>query len=194
MYKKHSTIAMRNFVQSGILTLIIGSAAALASIAPAQALVFNVNGTNYDVSTVTETYSSASAQLSTTPWYGNSTLAASLSQAVYGSALGGQAAGTEYPTLIGTPIFVTDTYTYSANTYYEGQYVQTDGFQRGASFATNDPSLETFAVMSPATVPFDIPGGATIPALGSVLALGILRKARKFTSDNISYTATKKVN
>jgi hypothetical protein len=43
-------------------------------------------------------------------------------------------------------------------------------------------------------VPFDIPGGATIPALGSVLALGVMRKGRKFTSNNLSNTATEKVN
>jgi hypothetical protein len=30
-----------------------------------------------------------------------------------------------------------------------------------------------------AAVPFDIPGGATIPSVGALLALGAMRKARK---------------
>jgi len=37
-------------------------------------------------------------------------------------------------------------------------------------------------------VPFDIPYGTTIPGLGSVLALGVMRKVRNFTS------ATEKFN
>jgi len=35
-----------------------------------------------------------------------------------------------------------------------------------------------------AVVPFNIPGGATIPAFGSVLALGVIRKVRKLISNN----------
>jgi hypothetical protein len=37
------------------------------------------------------------------------------------------------------------------------------------------------------TVPFDIPGGATIPAVGSLLALGAMRKARKTLAANNSF-------
>ncbi len=35
-----------------------------------------------------------------------------------------------------------------------------------------------------AAVPFDIPGGATIPAVGGLLALGLMRKARKSLASN----------
>ena len=35
------------------------------------------------------------------------------------------------------------------------------------------------SVVDAATVPFNIPGGATIPAVGGLLALGLMRKARK---------------
>jgi hypothetical protein len=41
-------------------------------------------------------------------------------------------------------------------------------------------STESNINFSATVVPFDIPGGATIPALGSVLALSVMRKARKF--------------
>jgi hypothetical protein len=44
-----------------------------------------------------------------------------------------------------------------------------------------------------AAVPFDIPGGATIPALSSLLALGGMRKARKKVSNNISNSVTEKI-
>lgn len=38
----------------------------------------------------------------------------------------------------------------------------------------------TYAIITPTTVPFNIPGGANIPVLGSLIALGVMRKARKF--------------
>jgi hypothetical protein len=51
-------------------------------------------------------------------------------------------------------------------------------------------TVATYAIITPvAAVPFDIPCGATIPALGSVLALGVMRKTRKATSNNLSTTA-----
>jgi|GEM_PF-1382777 len=43
------------------------------------------------------------------------------------------------------------------------------------------PSQVTF---TPVAVPFDIPGGATIPAVGGLLALGLMRKARKSLASN----------
>jgi len=50
------------------------------------------------------------------------------------------------------------------------------------------------ATPASSAVPFDIPGGTTIPALGSVLALAVMRKIRKSTSNNFSNTTTEKVN
>lgn len=38
--------------------------------------------------------------------------------------------------------------------------------------------------VSISTVPFNIPGGATIPAVGGLLALGLMRKARKSLASN----------
>lgn len=35
------------------------------------------------------------------------------------------------------------------------------------------------SAVPPQDIPFDIPGGATIPTIGSVLALGLMRKAKK---------------
>lgn len=64
----------------------------------------------------------------------------------------------------------------------------------------NDPSLpgspisisvnaQSISVSTAATsVPFEIPGGATIPALGSVISLGIFGRIRKFASQKIFTT------
>ena len=48
---------------------------------PAEAAIFTVGGTNYDVTTVTGSYNSLKSQLEATPWWGNSTLAADLATA-----------------------------------------------------------------------------------------------------------------
>ncbi|MBD2567702.1 hypothetical protein [Anabaena lutea] len=37
----------------------------------------------------------------------------------------------------------------------------------------------TFTASASAAVPFDIPGGATIPTVGSLFALALMRKAKK---------------
>ena len=49
----------------------------------ARALVVNVGGSNYDVTTISGTYDSLLPTLSTQPWFGNSTLAASFRNAVW---------------------------------------------------------------------------------------------------------------
>jgi len=61
---------------------------------------------------------------------------------------------------------------------------------------TTSDTTGTFTAISTTSsaVPFEIPFGATIPAIGSVLALGVMRKARKSTSNTFSITTTEKVN
>jgi len=49
---------------------------------PAQAAIFTVNGTNYDITTKTGTYSSLSSQLALNPWWGNASLASTFSNKV----------------------------------------------------------------------------------------------------------------
>jgi hypothetical protein len=174
---------------SRLLPLVVGSAAAgvLASMSPAKALVFNVGGTNYDITTVTGTYTSLSTQLQATPWWGQQQLSIDLATAVYGSL--GQEAGSEdfgglWDSSSGgtaTPYFA---YAFTDNAVFQGGAFQSS--PGGTTFFSHwfemSPDTDlTFALgsSSPATVPFDIPGGATIPAVGSLLALGAMRKARK---------------
>lgn len=52
-----------------LLPLVVGTASAiLASTSPASALTFNVGGTSYDITTVTDTSANLSSQLQSTPW------------------------------------------------------------------------------------------------------------------------------
>ena len=51
---------------------------------------------------------------------------------------------------------------------------------------SNDALVAVFSInpTEATPVPFDIPGGATIPAVGGLLALGLMRKARKSLASN----------
>jgi hypothetical protein len=47
--------------------------------------------------------------------------------------------------------------------------------------------IQSGTIVAQATsVPFEIPGGASIPVLGSAIGLGVLRKVRKFKTDNVT--------
>ncbi|MBO1051358.1 MAG: hypothetical protein HEQ25_09525 [Dolichospermum sp. DET73] len=69
---------------SQILPLVLGSAVAgvVVSMSPAQAIIFNVNGTDYDVTTVTTSYNADSTLLQSQPWWGNATLASQFASTV----------------------------------------------------------------------------------------------------------------
>jgi len=73
-------------------------------------------------------------------------------------------------------------------------FINLDGADTNYVYGPNGNLVASYSSASSAAVPFDIPGGATIPALGSVLALGVMRKARKSTSNTFSITTTEKVN
>jgi hypothetical protein len=65
----------------------------------------------------------------------------------------------------------TDSYAfafYGSSDFGTGYYQEAEGGIGG-----------TIIYTAAASVPFDIPGGATIPAFGGLLALGAMRKARK---------------
>jgi hypothetical protein len=152
---------------SRILPFVVGSAAAgilVSSVSPAQALVFNVGGTDYDVTTATGTYNSLITQLQSEPWWGNSALAVQFASTVnnqLGLPNGGQG-----------PFFAFGTGLFINSQVWSGSGVSQIGIDSTTTI--------TWATTTPATpVPFDIPGGATIPTVGSLLALALMRKAKK---------------
>jgi len=233
---------MKNFVQSGILPLVLGSAAAvLASTAPAQALDFtfsfsNSNGTVPGTVTgvikgLQANTTSAATEIDLTSYPTGGSVSAttglginpnSSGNLIYSSTGGGWASTTSTNSFtvnssnqVTNAIFYIEgafgtntsgaTNTGYGSEFYINSYPNNNylSFGNGNADVSNlcaytcvsTPGLAniTFTPVSSA-VPFNIPGGATIPTLGSVLALGILRKARKFRSNNFSNTVTEKVN
>lgn len=164
---------------SRILPLVFGSAAGiLASIAsPAQALVVNVNvgGTSYDVTTVTGRFTDLQTQLQSQVWWQNQNLATNFANAV----------GSSYGLInyygYGGPFFAYSTEQNFA-TLGSNNRAFVD-FGSGGSVQTifwdvNDSAV--YAIATQATpVPFNISGGATIPTVGSLFALALMRKAKK---------------
>jgi len=60
----------------------------------------------------------------------------------------------------------------------------TGSYSYGNGSTSFNNTISGGTVTNAAPVPFDIPGGATIPAVGGLLALGLMRKARKSLASN----------
>ncbi|WP_413171632.1 hypothetical protein [Anabaena azotica] len=153
---------------SRILPLVVGTAAAgilASSASPAQALVFNVGGTNYDVTTVTGTYNDLATTLQSQVWWGNSALAQQFAQTV-NIQLG-------LPNISeASPFFAYGETSGEPNIWYFSDEILQTQLQAGTEW--------TYATATPdASVPFDIPGGATMPTVGSLFALALMRKVKK---------------
>ncbi len=154
-----------------ILSLVFGSAVLgvlSSSASSANALVFNVNSTNYDITTVTGTANGLSTLLQSQPWWGSSSQSFKFALAV-GSSFG-------FPNFSNTngPLFA-DAFIPNL----QGNAFYTPGNQVGG-FGAGTNLFATYAIATP--VPFNIPGGATIPTFGSLFALGAMRKVRKYTA------------
>ncbi|MBD2566446.1 hypothetical protein [Anabaena lutea] len=155
---------------SPFLPLVVGSAAGIlaSSAFPAQALVFNVGGTDYDITTTTDTYDNISSTLQSQPWWGISNLADQLAQAV-GTQLGTPNTDDE-----GDPVSPLFAYNFpDPDNLVNGYYSPATN-----TFTIFSDTPYTYAIVS-TPVPFDIPGGATIPTVGSLFALALMRTAKK---------------
>jgi hypothetical protein len=173
---------------SHILPLVVGSAAAgiLASTSPAHALDFNFNFTGNDGNTVGGTI------------YGledNATSAASDVVVTSASNTLHSVVGSVFQFQSNTTNLFSNSFTVSNGVLTNASFdIRKEGLSLllgnnslGWNFYyTTDLSTANYngfsgAIYSPAaaTVPFDIPGGATIPSVGALLALGAMRKARK---------------
>jgi len=180
---------------SRILSLAIGSAAVLASISPAQALTWTLNNVEFvdnatasgtfDYDATTNTYSNILITLSNTT----------------GPDLAAAGLYTSSDTVTSANNYL-DVFNSSSNSYFRLTFTQPLTNSGGTVNIVNTPTLSLAAgstyygtanfsnsfggagtsatVSSTTAVPFDIPYGATIPAFGSVLALGAMRKVRTF--------------
>jgi hypothetical protein len=181
---------------SRILPLVVGTATVgilASSASPAQALLVTVNGTDYNVSTVTQSYNQNPGLLQSQPWWGSQSLATQFATQV-GLAFGS-------PNSFGIfgnrgPLFA---YNASPTDSPTEVFTSAFDFMVGAQERTVNPQTTyVFAIATEATptpIPFDIPGGATIPTVGSLFALALMRQARKSiaSKNRIANTVTTKV-
>jgi hypothetical protein len=172
-----------NLNRIGAFFVGVGSAAAiLASAAAANAATFTVNGTDYDVTTVSGNFISdfsLRAQLQSQVWWGNQSLAQQFARTV-GSSLG----------------FVNDDFfgpffAYGVRVTPNGDILSADqyGFSRiGSISSLITQQNATYAIATPITptTPQSVPEpGATIPvAVVSLIALGALKSRKSVALKN----------
>jgi hypothetical protein len=151
------------------------TALSFLAVAPAQAAIFNVNGTNYDITTVTGTYSSLSAQLSATPWFNFGSDVATNSQKTLdlASAVGNTFGLPNTLNLSGGvgPLFYNQVMGMGI-----GIYELSPGLGVYGSVYSSNPGVRTYAVVSSAVPePLTILGAMTAAGFGA----GFKRKLAK---------------
>lgn len=158
----------------------LASSAVMFTAKPAQAATFTVNGTDYDITTVTGSYNSLTTQLQATPWWGNSLLAEALANEVWDS-LG-------YTSLGGGPVFASVGTDYPIQTDTGIEYPDGPlGFYLGLEQGSDTPSVRrrglvesnVFSFAVGTAVPAAVPEPLTI--LGSITAagFGVVLKRKK---------------
>ncbi len=68
-----------------ITSLTVSAVTASGAFTQANAAIFNVGGTNYDITTVSTTFNTSSSLLQSQPWWGSETLATTFATTVAGS-------------------------------------------------------------------------------------------------------------
>jgi hypothetical protein len=175
---------------SRILPLVVGGAVAgivVGSASPAQALDWNWSYTGTAIN------ASGTFTTNDTPdGSGFYTIAAITgtrnSIAITGLSAPGGLGGNDNLISQSSPYLTFNGFTYSwngsfVNVYDNGGGVWREGvgsLNTGSTFnISSGPKNVTFTASASAAVPFDIPGGATIPTVGSLFALGLMRQAKK---------------
>ncbi|WP_071191216.1 hypothetical protein [Trichormus sp. NMC-1] len=148
-----------------IMPLVISAAAvggAMTCLSPANAVVVTLNNTQYNVTTVGGTFNSNQIALELNPWWGQSDVAQSFANQVQTPEL----------RFAWTRLDIGMFGSVSSRVFGVGEEViDTRVIPAQWAVATELPQAE---------VPFDnIPGGATIPTVGGLFALGLMRKAKK---------------
>ncbi|MBD2569302.1 hypothetical protein [Anabaena lutea] len=172
---------------SQILPLVVCSAAAgiLASMSPAKALDFNFTlsstvNTNIATGTIyglTDNATSSASQITINSLTWSSSVFTPLPFSINIGGASQNSFTVSGGTLTGAA-FQLSNGNYDVYLNGQGQTVNVvNDFNNGA-LNFDGFSGVTYTPVS-AAVPFDIPGGATIPTVGSLLALGAMRKAKK---------------
>ncbi len=173
-----------------ILPLIIGSVAAgiLASTLPAHALDFKFNFTGVDNNTVEGTIyglqDNGTSSASDITIDSTSNPAQLYRGSIYSPSNNSFFSTNANSFTVANGILTSASFSFTSDQVYLQLNNDLAGFGSDNFFQNNNaptfgPSGFSGATYSSADVPFDIPGGATIPAVGGLLALGLMRKARK---------------
>ncbi|WP_190392602.1 hypothetical protein [Dolichospermum sp. FACHB-1091] len=171
---------------SRLFPLVVGSAAAgvLASSSPAKAVVLTVNNVDYHVESVTDTYNNLKNRLTNTPWYQKPYLAKILARHLGELDQLGRQENLLRPKFMWfSPFFLFSAVPAENNTLsaYAFNYLDIPNeynLPKGvaSNYVPNAFDLKvTYVVQS---VPWEISGRTTIPAVGALL-LAARWKARK---------------
>jgi hypothetical protein len=154
------------------LPLVVGSAIAgvFASVSPAEAIMFTVNGIDYDVTTVTTSYDANTSLLQSQPWWGNDILAEQFASTV-AQGLPGRA-GNQGPLFAIEASFVSDPFGGGDFTDILASVYDTSGNPPVVfTFVQNSASNDVYATATAATpVPFDFDPSFGVVALGGIWA------------------------
>jgi len=168
------------FKRVACFTALVALTAALVEAGGAKAIIVNVNGQDYDVTTFTGSYNGSTSNFNTPanggvmPWWGNSTLAqqfvTAVGSSIAGSNLGAQSGGPFFPYSLITGGIPPSTSV--ANFYYL--------FSTGSvTYSQTAPSFN-FIYAQAALVPpppSGVPG--PLPLLGAATAFGMSRRLRR---------------
>jgi hypothetical protein len=197
-----------------LLPLVISAAAGVAgvvgSLSPAMAVVINLNGQDYTISTTTGTWNDLSATLTQNVWWGNTSLAQTAANAVNtqlgtpNTVFSGSTASGPYFAWrelfdINNVLSNADTWAYvpALGQSVQNQAVINTSFTWAvATLVEENGGGDNGGGGDPTAVPFDIPGGATIPTMGGLFALGLMRQAKKKIAlkNSLSKSVTHTVN
>jgi len=140
---------------------LIASSAVMFAAKPAQAATFTVDGTAYDITTVTGSYNSLTTQLQATPWWGDQFLAISIAMEVW-QGLGLPGGG------IYGPFFASGSYNFKGQHFMNISSYDTsaNGVVSLAGTLANDEVVYAVGSIVPAAVP------EPLTILGSITAAG----------------------
>jgi hypothetical protein len=160
------------------LTALFVALSTLVAVNPSHAIMFTVNGTNYDIVTVTDTGTNLSAQLQSTPWWGTGSNNTTSFVNAVGSALGFPNTGGSGSTR--APLFAYQFQSTQFDTLFTYQLGGSTGL---ASVVYAPTTVATYAVIAlPTAVPFDFD-----PTFGLTIFGGawLVKKALKKKSTKI---------
>ncbi|MBT9096410.1 PEP-CTERM sorting domain-containing protein [Methylovulum psychrotolerans] len=151
---------LRSLISTAVLALTFAAT-------PAKAAFITVNSVQYDVVTVTDSYSNIFAQIQSTPWWGTGAVNTIAFVNALGSTFG-------FPNLGGGGTHRTPYFAYQLQSIFPDTLFITQGLGLGGVVQAPS-SIVTYAVLNSSPIPE--PATLGLVALGLISAVGARRKA-----------------